>query len=46
MALHFRSVPIFAEVLVEIGCYVTLITQESDDMNIHILDAPKLRLHI
>ena len=33
-----RSVPILAKGLAEIGCDVTLLTVESDNMNIHILD--------
>lgn len=41
-----RSVPILAKGLAEIGCDVTLVTVESDDMNTHILDGTSVKLII
>lgn len=39
-----RSVPILVKGLAEIGCDVTLMTQESDDMNTHILDGSSAKI--
>lgn len=38
-----RSVPILAKGLAEIGCDVTLVTVESDDMNTHILEGTSVK---
>lgn len=39
-----RSVPILVKGLAEIGCEVTLMTQESDDMNTHIIDGSRAKI--
>lgn len=39
-----RSVPILAKGLAKIGCDVTLVTVESDDMNSHILDGTSVEI--